>query len=79
MSDQSADLTNSAIVHRPYNSIRFRCKCGVVLTFPRSPSKGLLDVTYQGGLRKVVTPSTKEVHCSCGPSASGKKARCSHE
>lgn len=56
---------------RPYNSVRFICRCGEKHTFPRAPSdkKGqrmTSDETYQSGTRHVVTKDAKEVHCSCG-------------
>ncbi len=54
---------------RPYNSIRFICRCGRRQTFPRSPGggrKATSEEEYGDGTRKIVTSHTKEVICPCG-------------
>ena len=47
---------------RPFNSIRFICRCGRRHHFPRSTDHGKRcnDADW------VVTDITKEVHCVCG-------------
>ena len=55
--------------HRPYNSIRFLCRCGVIRTFPRAPAGGRKAEskdTLPDGTVKIVTMHSKEVHCACG-------------
>lgn len=59
----------SASDWRPYNSIRFICRCGRKQTFPRSPSggrKATAEYALDDGTRKIVTHDTKEVICPCG-------------
>ncbi len=54
---------------RPYNSIRFICRCGRRHTFPRSPAGGrsaTSEEKLEDGTRKLVTVTTKEVLCVCG-------------
>lgn len=54
---------------RPYNSIRFICRCGRKQTFPVSPPggrKATADYTLKDGTRKVVSSHYKEVYCVCG-------------
>jgi CDGSH-type Zn-finger protein len=55
--------------YRPYNSIRFICRCGALQTFPRSPAggrKAIVEYALECGTRKIVTTETKEVVCICG-------------
>jgi hypothetical protein len=56
---------------RPYNSVRFICRCGQYRSFPRAPSDGpggqrMTSSEDLGTCTRVVTETTKEVHCKCG-------------
>lgn len=56
-------------IYHLYNSIRFRCPCGALQMFPRSPNggrKAISTETYNDGTVCIVTRYTKEVHCPCG-------------
>jgi hypothetical protein len=54
---------------RPWNSVRFICRCGRKHTFPRSPEGGrdaTESYTLIDGTSKFVTRTHKEVLCPCG-------------
>ena len=56
---------------RPYNSIRFICRCGRKHTFPRSPKsikgrKAEETYTLEDGTVKETAETTKTVRCPCG-------------
>lgn len=55
--------------YRPYNSVRYICKCGVKHSFPRSPAggrKATCEYKLDDGTIKRVTRHTKSVICPCG-------------